>query len=148
LIQAQSAARTAPSPAAFKMKFNPGYEFGRQDTRQQNQTMNLNALMEQSDAGDAVLAGTYPAILCLNDLGQWLTHLLGAPDTTGYRPDTHEDTLDLSVAPRFLMELGYADVDKYTRWLDCIVNSLSYDIKAREQNISLSLIGGSESVTE
>jgi len=144
LIQAQTAARTAPAPAAFKMKFNPGFEFGREPNRQADQTMNLDPLEEQTDVGDAVLTGTIPAILCLNDMGQWLKHLLGDPATTGVGPYEHEYTLDLSVASRFLMELGYTDVDKYPRWLDCIVNSLSYSIKEAEQNISLGIMGGTQ----
>lgn len=57
---------------------------------------------------------------------------------------THVFPIDLNDRPSALLELGHTDIGKYYRTLGAKVNSLSYDITAQEQNISLAVIAGAE----
>ncbi len=146
LLQRQSASRTAPAAAAFKMKYNPGISLGREPERQPDNTINNNALEEKMDEGDVIIAHSIPAILCLNDIGQWLTLLLGAPVTSGAGPYTHTFTLDLADPLIALMELSYltSGNEKYVRWYDNVVNSMSWDVLEAEQNMQIDMMGGVE----
>lgn len=56
----------------------------------------------------------------------------------------HVFPIDLNDRPSALMELGHPDITKFYRSLGCKVNKLSFDIAAKEQNIALDIIGGSE----
>lgn len=57
---------------------------------------------------------------------------------------THVYPIDLVDRPSALLELGHTDIGKYYRTVGAKVNSLSYDITAQEQNITLAIIAGAE----
>lgn len=56
----------------------------------------------------------------------------------------HVFPIDLNDRPSALFELGHSDISKFYRVLGGKVNKLSYDIMAKEQNVALDLIAGSE----
>ncbi len=146
LLQRESTYRTAPgAAAAFSMKFNPGLKIGRNPVRVQDPTVKATPMEEKTDTADAMVTGGLSSILCLNEIGQWLTLLWGAPSTTGAGPYTHVFTCDLNDRPSALMELGYlgAPAD-YERWLGMMVSKLSWNVIEAEQNMSLELIGAEE----
>ena len=148
LLQRESTFRTAPAtPAAYLMKWSE-LEFGRDPQRAEDPTIQNTPLAVKKDPGDAVFGGSLKAILCLNDIGQWLTLLWGAPVTTGTGPYTHTWTLDLAQRPSALMELGYLTASKYPRWLGVMLNTLSWDIKEADQSISMELMAGEEVTPE
>jgi tail tube protein len=144
LLQRQVASRTAPAAAAFKMKYNNGIVLGREPERQPDNTINNNALEEKMDEGDAIISHSIPAILCLNDIGQWLSLLLGAPVTSGVGPYTHTFTLDLADPLIALMEMGYMNTgnEEYIRWYDNVVSSMSWNVLEGEQNMQVNMLGG------
>lgn len=148
LLQRETQYRTAPAtPAAVKMKFSE-IEFGRDPQRVDDPSINGDPLPQKRDPGASTFGGSLKAILCLNDIGQWLTLALGAPTTTGTGPYTHTWTLTLDPRPSALMELGYLSAGKYPRWLGVMLNSLSWDIKEAEQSMSLELLAGIEVTPE
>lgn len=61
---------------------------------------------------------------------------------------THVFPIDLADRPSALIELGHTDIGKYYRTLGAKVNSLSYEITAQEQNITLAVIAGAETEAE
>lgn len=144
LLQRQTQSRTAPTPAAFLMKYNPGFEFGNDDDRQEDPTINNLILMEKMDAGDPAPSGNLPAILCLNDIGQWLSLLWGPPVTTGTGdPYTHTFTCSLDPRPFALLELAYLESgnERYEQWLDVVVNTLAWNVLDKAQSIQVGLMG-------
>ncbi len=143
LLQREVTFRTAPSAAAFAMKYDTGFEFGNNDDRQEDPTINNDPLMVKQDAGDPVPTGSLPAILCLNDIGQWLALLWGAPVTTGAGPYTHTYTLSLNDRLSALLELGYLESgsELYERWLGVMVNTLSWNVLEAAQSINVGLMG-------
>ncbi|MDH4274618.1 MAG: phage tail tube protein, partial [Gammaproteobacteria bacterium] len=50
---------------------------------------------------------------------------------------THTFTLNLNDRPSALIELGYTDAAKYRRWLDLMVNTLSWSVVDGNQSIKL-----------
>ncbi|MBI3771467.1 MAG: hypothetical protein HY272_01990 [Gammaproteobacteria bacterium] len=139
LLQRQLVARTAPTPAAFKMKFLD-LEISDSEPYAENNTIdNSSPLGAKLGDSDEAWTAKLNAPLDLNDIGQWLALLLGAPVTTGAGPYTHTFTLGLSDRPFALLDLGYTDAPKYRRWLDTVINSISWNIAERDQNMSLDL---------
>ncbi len=148
LLQREATFRTAPStPAAFLMKWTE-LEFGRDPQRAEDPTIQNTPLAVKKDCGDAVFGGSLKSILCLNDIGQWLTLLWGTPVTTGAGPYVHTWTLGMAARPSALLELGYINASKYPRWLGAMLNTLSWDIKEADQSISMEFLAGEEVTPE
>jgi hypothetical protein len=143
LLQRNTGAyRAVPTPVgAFKMKISE-LDFGRDPQREEDPTVaTADPLAEKMDEGNAIVAGSGSAILCLNDIGQWLSLLWGAPVTTGLGPYTHTWTMDLTTPPDALLELGYTNAAKFEQWLGVILNKISWNVIEGNQSISLDLIG-------
>ncbi|MBI5920261.1 MAG: hypothetical protein HY847_01280 [Betaproteobacteria bacterium] len=56
----------------------------------------------------------------------------------------HVFPFDMAARPSALMELGHSDIGKYYRDLGLMINKLSYDVMAAEQDVDMEYIGGSE----
>jgi hypothetical protein len=56
----------------------------------------------------------------------------------------HVFPINLTKRPSAMLELGHLDTGEYYRTLGAMVNKLSYDLTAREQNITLDIIAGDE----
>jgi len=56
----------------------------------------------------------------------------------------HVFPINLSARPSALFELGHLDTGVYYRTLGAKINKLSYDLTAREQNITLDVLAGDE----
>jgi len=56
----------------------------------------------------------------------------------------HVFPINLLARPSALMELGHMDTGDYYRTLGAKLNKMSYDLTAREQNISLDILAGDE----
>jgi hypothetical protein len=56
----------------------------------------------------------------------------------------HVFPINLGVRPSALLELGHLDTGTYYRTLGAKINKLSYDLTAREQNITLDVLAGDE----
>lgn len=143
LLQRETQFRTAPTPAAFLMKFSE-FRIRDEEARVEDPTIKVTPLPEKRDESEESIAGTLSAILCLNDIGQWLSLLWGAPVTTGTGPYTHTFTLDLAERPTALLEFGHLIKDEYPRYLGCAVNALAWSIKENEQNFSAEIMGATE----
>lgn len=141
LLQRQTATRTAPAPAAaFKMKFIDCEIADGEDYADDATIDNSSPLMVKRDDSDEAWAAKISAPLDLNDIGQWLALLWGAPVTVGVGPYTHTFTCTLNARPYALLELGYVDATAYRRWYDMVVNTLSWNIGERDQNLSIEAV--------
>lgn len=149
LLQRNTGAyRAVPAPVgAFSMKFSE-LEMGRDPQRQEDPTITNSPLASKKDSGEPVFGGSIKAILCLNDIGQWLSLLWGAPVTTGAGPYTHTFTLDLSQRPDALLQLGYINASKFPQWLGVMVNSLAWEVKEADQSFTVELMAGEETSPE
>lgn len=137
LLQRETTFRTAPTPAAFAMKYSQ-VQMRDEMERAADGTINTNVLAAKRDESDQGHVFNSTAILCLNDIGQWLTLLMGEPVTTGAEaPYTHTFTLDLAERPSALLELGVIEASEYYRFLGCVVNALQWSIKDAEQNLTI-----------
>jgi hypothetical protein len=143
LLQFQTAARTAPSPAAKVIPFT-NYTVGRDPKRQDNPSLNNSALGNKSDPGNALVAGQLQSVLDLRTIGYLLKLLLGQPVTTGAGPYTHTYPINLTGRPYALLELGHSDIGKYYRTLDARVNKMGWDIMNNDQNITADIVAGEE----
>lgn len=56
----------------------------------------------------------------------------------------HVFPINLAERPSAMLELGHLDTGKFYRTLGAKLNKLSYDLTAREQNITLDVLGGDE----
>lgn len=144
LLQIQTAARTAPSPAAAKVIPFTTYDVARDARRQKNPTVNASPLAEKSHAGNPITKGPITSILDLRTIGYWLKLALGQPTTTGTTLKTHTFPINLSARPAALLELGHLDIAKFYRCLDAHVNKIGWDVMANDQNISLDILAGEE----
>lgn len=138
LQQLQAASRTAPAAAAFAMKFSEIEIKDDMAYAEDNTIDNSSAFMNKRDDVDETFSASLTSILCLNDIGHWLTLLLGAPVTTGTGPYTHTFTLDLAARPYALLELSYAA--RFRRFLDVFANKMSWSVIEGDQNMKLELI--------
>ena len=144
LLQRETSFRTAPGvPAAFEMKFST-VDFGRQQQRDDDPTINANPLAEKQTVGDETPGGSIKAKLDLNDAGQWLSLLWGTPDTSGAGPYTHIFTVTLADRPSALLELGYLAAAKFPRWLGVMLDSMAWSVVDGDQSVDLNLIGATE----
>jgi len=140
--------RAVPAPVgAFAMKFSE-IEMGRDPQRQEDPTIQNTPLAVKKDDGEPTFNGSLKGILCLNDIGQWLSLLWGTPTTTGVGPYTHTFTLDLSERPDALLQLGYLNASKYPQWLGLMVGSMSWDVKEDDQSFNVELMAGEETSPE
>lgn len=147
LLQRQSAFRTAPSPAAaFRMKFMDLDISDSEDYSDDATIDNSSPLMVKRGDTDEAWTAKVTAPLDLNDIGQWLALLWGAPTTTGTGPYVHTFTLGLNDRPDALLELGLIDATLYRRWLSTVLNTMSWSIVDKDQNISLDLVPAVEVV--
>lgn len=138
LLQRASSYRALPAPAnAFDMKFNE-ITLGDDDGHVEDPTINTNSvLMDKRDTGEQSPNASISSILCLNNIGQWLTLLWGTPSTSGSGTYTHTWTLDNAERPSALLELGFKDATEYRRWVGFILDSLSWDVMSKDQNIAM-----------
>lgn len=143
LFQFQTAARTAPTPAAKVIPFT-SYDVGRDPKRQENPSLNNSALGNKSDPGSPTVAGKLVSILDLRTIGYLLKLLLGQSTPTGAGPYTHTFPVNLSDRPYALLEMGHSDITKYYRTLDARVNKLAWDITSNNQNITADILAGEE----
>lgn len=141
LLQRETAFRTAPTAAAFKMKYNT-LRFRNEVERAEDPTISANVLAEKPSDVDEGHSFAIGSILCLNDIGQWLTLLMGEPVTTGAEaPYTHTFTLDLDDRPTALLEAGIIEASKYHRYLGCALSSMSWGIQEADQNLAIEAMG-------
>lgn len=56
----------------------------------------------------------------------------------------HVFPFDLATRPSAMLELGHTDTNEYFRTLGAKVNSLTYDILAKDQNVKFNVIAGEE----
>lgn len=81
-------------------------------------------------------------------IGWWLYALFGAATVTGAGPYTHVWKSDLSVLPRFTIEVQHSDGASaiYTQYLDVMANGFSTDFAATGRpKLSIDLIASTES---
>lgn len=141
LLQRETVFRTAPgTPAAFKMKFMDLDVSDSEDYSEDATIDNSSPLVVKRGDSDEGWAAKITAPLDLNDIGQWLALLWGAPVTTGTGPYVHTFTLGLSDRPSALLDLGYSDATKFRQWLGAVMNSMSWSINEKDQNLSLELV--------
>lgn len=142
-LQVESAFREAPgTPAAFRMPFHES-DFGREPRREDDPTMQGEALTPKRDEDDSTVAGPITSRLDLNAIGWWLYLLWGAPTTTGTGPYEHVFTLDLEERPSALIEIAFK-TERIHRFLGCVLNSISWNILEAQQNMTLNLLGAEE----
>lgn len=143
LLQYQTSARTAPTPAAKVMPFT-SYSVGRDPKRQANGTMNNSPLGNKTDPGNPIVAGQLQSVLDLRTIGYLLKLLLGQPVTTGAGPYVHTFPVNLNDRPFALLELGQIDISKFNRVLDARLNKLAWDVTNNDQNITADFLAGEE----
>lgn len=151
LLQRESDFRTLPgSPSARALKFSPGLEFKDDMEYLADPTINNQPLANKQDCDEEGHSLKIPAILCLNDIGEWLTLALGTPTTTSVSGGKYQHifTLDLDPRPSAMLELGYTQANQYRRWLGCMLNKLSWGIKDSDQDITVELIGATQDATK
>lgn len=143
LFQIEDAFRTAPgTPAAYRLPFHET-DFGREPDRQEDPTLQGEALTPKRDEDDSMLAGPLTSRLDLNAIGWWLYLLWGAPVTTGTGPYEHVFTLDLDERPSALIEIAYQSA-RFQRYLGVVLNSISWNVIEAQQNMTLNLMGAAE----
>lgn len=77
-------------------------------------------------------------MFCLNDLGFWLTLLMGQPTTTGSGPYTHTFTFTRGIRPTALFEVALSSVtgnSLYRRGVGMMLNQLNWDPMADKQQL-------------
>lgn len=145
--QLEATYRVAPAPAAAqRMKFSK-VTMGREPELADDMTINGEPLMEKRDEMDSTAPATLEAILCLNDIGHWLTMLLGPPVTTGAGTFEHVYTLDLADRPSALMELSLSEsspTTRYHRHLGMMLNAMEWDVRDAAQDMKLEFVGAYE----
>ncbi|HQS59966.1 MAG: hypothetical protein B7Y56_03415 [Gallionellales bacterium 35-53-114] len=143
LFQYQTAARTAPAPAAKVLPFT-SYSIGRDPKRQANGTMNNSPLGNKTDPGNPIVPGQLQSIFDLRTIGYLLKLLLGQPVTTGAGPYVHTFPVNLDDRPYALLELAQYDISKFNRTLDAHLNKLAWDVTNNDQNITADFLAGEE----
>lgn len=145
--QLETTYRTPPgSPNTKLMKFSK-ITMGREADLADDPTINADPLAEKRDEMDSTGPMSLEAILCLNDIGVWLTMLLGPPSTTGTGTFTHTFTLDLTDRPSALLELAVSESTPSTRrhrHLGVMLNSMEWDVRDAAQDIKCDFIGAIE----
>lgn len=144
--QLETAFRTPPAAPATRLRRFSKLVIGQDATLQDNDTINSDPLAEKRQEMDSTAAATGTHILCLNEIGFWLTLLWGAPVTTGDGPFVHTFTLDLAPRPSALLELSLNDSaeDRFHRFLGFKMQELSWDVMEAAQKFNTSLIGAVE----
>lgn len=143
LLQYQTAARTAPAPAAKEIPFT-SWGVGRDPKRQANHSLNNSPLGNPTDPGNPIVHGPLASILDLRTIGYLLKLLLGQPVSVGTPLKTHTFPVNLADRPYALMECGLYDINKYFRSMDCHVNKIGWDIGNNDQSISVDILAGEE----
>lgn len=146
--QLQTSIRATPGvPAAKRLKFDE-FSMSRAPVRSPNNTIRNVALMNKNDEMDERPEATFTAAFCLNDIGWWLTMLLGQPTTSGAGPTyTHEWTFDAGLRPTALVELALRTVSgtaRRRRGLGLFLNQLNWDPMAEKQQVQGQLMYAQE----
>jgi len=145
LAQKESVFRTAPTPAAaYKVKFDTLNIKDDEDYVPDN-TLNGSTLAEKRDISDSKFSAQMNSILCLNDIGFWLSLLWGAPATTGAGPFTHTFTLSLAERDSALLDLVYkGNTAIYRRYLGFMLDEISWDVREGDQTMQMNFMGASQ----
>lgn len=136
--QLQSSILAVPgSPNAKRLKFDE-FTMDRKPVRSPNNTVRNLAGQNKNDEMDERPDGSFTSMFCLNDLGFWLTLLMGAPTTTGTGPYTHTFTFTRGIRPTALFELAMATVSgtvRRRRGLGMMLNQLNWDPMGDKQQM-------------
>ncbi len=134
------------TPAAQLLKYST-LDFNRNPQRQEDETIDPQALANKRDEGDETPEGTLNAIMCLNDFGFWAKMMWGQPVTTGSAGAyTHVFSLGLNDRPSALFELAgvRSGGSRFHRFLGGMLRTLSWDVLAAQQSIETSLLFSNE----
>jgi hypothetical protein len=131
--------------ASTRLRFST-IRIGRKAVRPEDPTINDDVLPEVETEQDESPTASIKAIASLNDMGFWLTALLGEPVTTGTGPYTHTFTLTRGLRPEALLELVEQGVNDsfFRRFKGMYVNSIEMDMLNTEQSITIELVGRAE----
>lgn len=146
--QLQASLRATPgTPAAKRLKFDE-FSMGRSPVRSPNNTIRNVALKNKDDETDERPEASFTAAFCLNDIGWWLTMLLGQPVTTGAGPTySHVWTFGNGLRPTALMEMALRTVSgtaRRRRGLGFFLNQLNWDPMAEKQQVQGQLMYAQE----
>lgn len=145
--QLESTFRTAPgTPAGQLLKFD-SLKIGRNVDLQDNNTIAGQLLPFKRDEMDSAIQGSGTHILDLNDIGWWLTLLLGQSTTTGSGPYTHTFTLSFNPRPSATLELAMANAStsRYLDFLGMMLSEIEWDVLDKNQSFKTTLIGAVQS---
>ena len=141
LMQKETTFRTAPAtPSAIRLKYSELEIADGADYLDDPTVTGATALARKRDLREEGWKASGKSILCLNDIGFWLSLLWGPPTTTGTGPYTHNFTLDLSERPTALIDLAYNSGTLVRRWLGAALNSMKWSITGDEQSFDWELI--------
>lgn len=136
---------TPVTPAAYRLPFNTNSLTGSQGLITSNTITGRRDPVEPG-RGTVDVSGTIVIPLDVRNIGIWLTHMFGAPVTTGEAtPYTHVWTLG-DTMPSASIEKGFGDIGSYGVYPGVKVSkfSLSAEMGNNELTASLDVMGANE----
>lgn len=148
--QLQDSILAVPGVPAGQLRKFDRFTFGRNPVRSDNNTVRNKAVMNKRDETDERPSAALTGAFCLNEVGFWLTMLLGQPVTTGDDPGpyTHVWTWNKGLRPTALMEAIVSTVSggasRRRRGLGFFLNQLNWDPMAEKQQLEAQFLVAQE----